>query len=128
MVTDLLANSDTMRSISRYFDDPMSFRGLGIMLLAGLGLGLVWVGMHYWERYRVQLAASMRTPSYLFHELCQTHQLSGAERSLLEQSVPDSNDLPQAFINPEYLEVLSHTLPNQSGACRDLKHKLFGQL
>lgn len=126
MMSTLLANSDTMRSMSRYFDDPMSFRGLGIMLLAACGLGLVWVGMHYWEKYRVQLAASMRTPAYLFHELCQTHQLSGPERSLLEQSVQDPNDLPQAFLNPEYLEILSHTLPNQSGACRDLRFKLFG--
>ncbi|MFO1019494.1 MAG: hypothetical protein U0903_02160 [Planctomycetales bacterium] len=117
-----------MRAISRYFEDPMSFRGLGIMLLAGICLGLFWVGMHFWEKYRAQLAAGMRTPTYLFLELCQTHQLSPAERNLLQQSVLDPNDLPQAFINPEHLEILSHTVPHQSAACRELKLKLFGQI
>lgn len=124
----LLANFDSVRSISRYIDGPVTTRGLWVLLMAVIGMGILWVGIYFWEKLRVELEHSHRTPDSLFRDLCRTHHLSKSEQALLREAIADSQQIVQVFLNPAHLNLLAHARPDLTPQCHSLRVKLFGQL
>ncbi len=122
----MLANTDTFRALTNYMSHPMSMRGGGLMLIAGLTLIAFWVAMNYWETYRQKVALAQQTPSALFLELCRLHDLTREQILLLQACTQDHHELPILFVDPALLETFAKVQPNSTAAALRLRDILFG--
>lgn len=99
------------------------------MLASGLAVGVLvaW----WYSRWRTARRAdtSPHQPQKLFRELCQAHQLSAAQRRLLEWLVADRELMQPAlvFLDPILLEsAISHAeSPGVRKRLTELRTKLF---
>lgn len=95
-----------------------------------VGIGLLWLGLYYWDRYRQHHLGGGGGPRGLFHELCKVHELSRAERGLLMQVVERCgvSEPAQVFVDPGLLRGMSDIAGADAAEFVRLTRKLFGNL
>jgi hypothetical protein len=92
---------------------------------------LAIAGLYFWNLNRKQgLGGEGGTPESLLVELCEVHELSKAERSLLTQLARSSHlSQPAAvFADPGPLEQAASSTDPDAPQYRALRNKLFGSL
>jgi hypothetical protein len=89
---------------------------------------LLWVGVTWGERWRIRRRLGARTPRALFHELCQAHELTRADRQLLATiAQPRSSEkCCQVFIDRRVIDEFTLSHPGDADECRYLSKRLFG--
>jgi hypothetical protein len=97
-------------------------------VISGAAL-LLWLGVNWVERLRVQWFLKARTPQTLFRELCGAHGLSHADRRCLAQiAQPSSSDeCCRVFIDSRVIDEYSRANPATAEECRHLARRLFGE-
>ena len=116
-----LANAFTRWSRhSASFGNFLFFAGLLALIVA------IWVGLYWWDRYRISQTTASDTPHDLFEQLCKVHRLNGSEQKLLAQVAHDTcaNQPALVFVDLRYLQ--SQREGGNTEQLRDLIRKLFG--
>jgi hypothetical protein len=90
---------------------------------------LLWLGVNWVERKRVQWFLNARTPKTLFRELCRAHGLSHSDRRCLAQiAQPSTSDeCCRVFIDPRVIDEFAEANPATANECRHLAQQLFGE-
>ncbi|MEX0717915.1 MAG: hypothetical protein WD066_15075 [Planctomycetaceae bacterium] len=98
------------------------------LIVVVLGIGLLWAGLYYWERYFKRTVRRDATPQSLFRDLCAAHELSRGERALLEALVERKRlEHPAvAFVVPALLLEMQAEDGDQAAEYARLARKLFG--
>jgi hypothetical protein len=102
--------------------------GLLFLILAGVGVLLFVVGLRFWKVIQKPGHSEETAMELLYFELCDTHDLSRAERSLVTQlarnyQLPSSTFL---FIDPTLLDRAAAAADPDAPRYEALRQKLFG--
>ena len=124
-----LANVDAFRAGARHLRGTGSTSGNWFLFVAIAGIILLFVGLHYWDKHRKKFAKQKSSPTSLFLDLCQVHNLSKAERLLLLQAVEIQRLTQPAlvFVAPGVLSGLEKSNRPEASEFGKLSQKLFAQ-
>jgi len=124
----LQASADLGDAFRRHAGRSSSLSGNWFLIVLVAGIGLLWLGLYYWDKYRKLKDEEGSDPASAFSDLCGVHQLSRMERSLL-RNVASSKKLEQpaiVFVDPEILSAFTRTNSTKGQAYAALEKKLFG--
>ncbi len=101
-----------------------------LFLLVGVAVVLLAVGWYFWDQKQKKTKQVVKKKSIsLFQELCNLHQLTSSEQTLLQQAV-HGHSIKQgalAFLDPAILSHQAEQNQSESQQWIDLKTKLFGE-
>lgn len=126
--TWIMAESETVRALSRWLQRGALSDGPTLLLLTGVAILFVWIGLYAWEWSRRRTPRPLTGAHGLFHELCLAHRLSVAEEDLLSRAA-ERRRLAQPgllFIDPRILGELSQGPKPEAAEYRRLAERLFG--
>jgi|GEM_PF-2987493 len=115
-----------------YMNQPISFRGVGFLLVLAIAAATVWMILYWWEHRREHLPRRTVIES-IFHNLCQVHGLSDTMIRQLEALARELslNDPALLFVDPRPIEQrLAHATVDgaaDGAAWQELGTRLFGQ-
>jgi hypothetical protein len=116
-------------SVSQHARESRGTAEAAACLMAALGvIGLSWLVLFLWDRYRRELHRIANDPRTLFHELCRSHGLNRGERRLLwKAAVRYRLDHPAlVFAIPHYVHELAGSSGPHGRAYAGLAVRLFG--
>jgi hypothetical protein len=124
----MLGDSAILAAAARYSAKSSTIGNHWYLVCAIAGIAVFWVALHYWNRYRDKLVLPGRRLPPLFLELCEAHQLSRAERTLLLKAVESSRLTHAAavFVDERILRRLIDAGGADGPPCAELLAKLFG--
>ena len=99
---------------------------LTVITVAG---GLAWLAVSQVTRLRTNWQRQAQSPSALFVELCQAHELTRSDRRLLavvSETVAPSQCC-RVFIDADILQQFARANPADAEDCRTLLQRLFGR-
>ena len=123
----LLAAAD-FGEVSRHARGSSSMGNTGFIIGVLVGIVALGGGLYYWtQRRKISLQRSSN-PHSLFLELCQLHQLSRSERSLLLRAFEVRHPAQPAimFVDPNLLGACKQSSSPDAQAYAALADKLFG--
>jgi len=125
----LFAQTNLGRSFQRHSRNSKSIFANKSLILIVLGIGAVWAGLYYWDKWRKKNVAAKSSTDELFDELCQAHQLVKAERLLLSKVSEDRklDDPALLFVNPELFSNSVRFSVSDEKRLESLAKKLFGK-
>ena len=128
-IIEILANIEGYESGGRYLNRIGTSSANWFLLVAVVAIALLWVFLFYWDKFRKQLAKRVDNPQMLFVELCQAHELTLAERSLLVKVINLSH-LTQpslVFIDPGIIGTITESGNTEAVEYAKLARKLFAE-
>ena len=98
---------------------------LVVIAVAGL---LLWLAINRVEWLQLARQQYSQTQQALFAELCQAHDLSRTDRTLLSQISQTTGVIPccRVFIDPQVIQQFAQNNPADAENCLDLVRRLFG--
>ena len=89
---------------------------------------LLWMAANRLEWFRIFQRQYSQSQEALFAELCQTHELSRADRTLLSTiaQAGGGNQLCCVFVDPSVIQQFAQNNPADASNCQDLCQRLFG--
>ncbi|MBI1345599.1 hypothetical protein GC163_04860 [bacterium] len=112
-----------------YMNQPVSYQGLGYLLVLIIAAATVWMILYWWEQRNEKLAARSTSLESLFVGLCRRHELTPAHvqhlQTLAEQR--KLSDPALVFVDPRYLECQAAVLSPERDQWLELGYRLFGE-
>jgi hypothetical protein len=98
-----------------------------LVVVAAAGL-LLWLAVNRAEWFRQSRQQYSQTQQALFTELCQTHDLSRSDRTLLSLISQSTavNQSCRVFVDPQVIQQFAQNHPEDSEQCLNLVGRLFG--
>lgn len=89
---------------------------------------LLWLALNRLEWLRVSRRQYSQTQQALFAELCQAHELSRTDRTLLSliSETAGANRYCLVFVDPQVIQQFAQNNPADGGDCLELLRRLFG--
>jgi hypothetical protein len=107
-----------------------SSREMMILLLFAVLIGVIWMTIFLWDRFRRTGAAAAAETRSLFDELCAAHRLKSQDITLLAEAARECRlESPASlFLRPERFDPLCAETQPQAEAYQQLRDRLFGNL
>ncbi len=124
----MLILAELGREVSGYMRRSGSASQNWYLILAILGFVLFWSLIALWDRYRSRYQEFLLSrPKMLFQELCDAHQLSRGDKTLLLNAA-NSHQLEQpatVFVDPAILQHLSQGKSSEAKAYTKIRKRIF---
>jgi LPXTG-motif cell wall-anchored protein len=124
-----LANIEAFRAGAKHLRSTGSTSNNWFLFIAIAGIILLFVGLHYWDKYRKKLIKQQSNSKSLFLELCEIHNLSKTERALLLKAgeIQQLTQPALVFVTPGMLSGLEKSSQPEASEFGKLSQKLFAQ-